>query len=311
MGPVKRPAPDALEETELFRKVLFAAFWGIQVVTDAISHGGLGEEFTVLFLAAKDFPIFWVFSNSPPLFGVSWLVTPCYTHLTGEGVCEWWPHLPFGGEGALGGWPPFNDRAGSLAALSDFCSNSYDHTYHTLHDTTWQTLGNSWQLVSFDFRWYCALWPTVYRCLRRHITHTFHFTYKAMTFLQPLLHSPKKTSYYRQVWFDTENNNDTPSCWGFVVRFIMFHITYLYFMYNVHYIISWLFTHFLRYFHIVYLLEIGPFGCWNVGRCMGSDMTDAWKKDSMESVWKEAGRFTDQRLFLLPHWLQLQSTARI
>jgi len=33
----------------------------------------------------------------------------------------------------------------------------------------------------------------------RHITHTFHFTYKAMTFLQPLLHSPKKTSYYRQV----------------------------------------------------------------------------------------------------------------
>lgn len=42
MGPLKRPAPDALEETELFRKVL-AAFLGIEVVADAISHGGLGS----------------------------------------------------------------------------------------------------------------------------------------------------------------------------------------------------------------------------------------------------------------------------
>ncbi|CAK9098034.1 unnamed protein product, partial [Durusdinium trenchii] len=33
----------------------------------------------------------------------------------------------------------------------------------------------------------------------RHITRTFHFTYKAMAWIQPLLHSPKKTSYYRQV----------------------------------------------------------------------------------------------------------------
>lgn len=33
----------------------------------------------------------------------------------------------------------------------------------------------------------------------RHITHSFHFTYKAMAWIQPLLHSPKKTSYYRQV----------------------------------------------------------------------------------------------------------------
>ena len=40
---------------------------------------------------------------------------------------------------------------------------------------------------------------------RRHITHSFHFTYKAMAWIQPLLHSPKKTSYYRQVnrlWFN-------------------------------------------------------------------------------------------------------------
>ena len=118
----------------------------------------------------------------------------------------------------------------------------------------------------------------------------------------------------------------------------MFHITY--FMCNVHYKSLYYFLTFHPFspifsycvFVLMFLevrrrfsarrgaptsvielspLEIGPFGCCNVGRCMGSDMTDAWKKDSMESVWKEAGRFMDQRLFLLPHWLQLQSTARI
>ena len=58
MGPVKRPAPDALEETELFRKVL-AAFWGIEVVTDAHFTWWPWRTFSpVLFLAAKDFPVF-------------------------------------------------------------------------------------------------------------------------------------------------------------------------------------------------------------------------------------------------------------
>lgn len=33
----------------------------------------------------------------------------------------------------------------------------------------------------------------------RHATQCFHFTYKALAFLQPLLHSPRKTTYYRQV----------------------------------------------------------------------------------------------------------------
>lgn len=219
----------------------------------------LENFFTRFVLSSQRLPSFLSFlqfPHIPPLFLVchDWL--HCYTHLTGEGVCEWWPHLPFGGEGALGGWPPFNDRAGSLAALSDLYSNSYD-LWPYISYITWHYMANSGKSLTtcfvFDFRWYCALWPTVYRCLRRHITHTFHFTYKAMTFLQPLLHSPKKTSYYRQVWLDTENNNVTPSCWGFVICFIMFHITY--FMYNVHYIASWLFTHFLRYFHIVYLFQ--------------------------------------------------------
>ena len=66
-----------------------------------------------------------------------------------------------------------------------------------------------------------------------------------------------------------------------------------------------------------FALEIGPFnfGCCyvgNVGRCMGSDMTDAWKKDNMHiHAWKEQEVFMDLIVYILPQWLQLQSTARV
>lgn len=120
----------------------------------------------------------------------------------------------------------------------------------------------------------------------------------------------------------------------------MFHITY--FMCNVHYKSLYYFLTFhpfsLIFSYCVFVLmflevrrrfsarrgaptsvielsplEIGPFGCCNVGRCMGSDMTDAWKKDSMESAWKEAGSFMDLIVSTstLATTTRLQSTARI
>lgn len=166
MGPVKRPAPDALEETELFRKVP-AAFWGIEVVTDAISHGGLGEDFTVLFLAAKDFPIFWVFSNSPifPPF-----VFVCHDWLTGCNPSHRRRRLrvmaasPIRRRRSFGRMATFQRQSWKScdALRSLFKLNmTHDHTYHYIF--TWHYMANFGKSLTtcfvFDFGWYCtAVW---------------------------------------------------------------------------------------------------------------------------------------------------------
>lgn len=87
MGPVKRPAPDALEETELFRKVP-AAFWGIEVVTDAHFTWWHWRRVHRFVLSSQRLPNFLSFLQFPPFVLVchDWLTG--YTHLTGEGVCE-------------------------------------------------------------------------------------------------------------------------------------------------------------------------------------------------------------------------------